>query len=122
MGTPRLKILDTYDFFQWVKRSGYTDEMDFWSSLSGIPTGTVVDHMVEYLSSLGYGGTPNDQLAQFLKDQVGLVGGYEGTLYDMANELFDGTFSVSTDEFLLGEDGGFILGEDGGKIILEDGV
>lgn len=99
MGTARLKIQYPSKFLTWVKRSGFKDEMDFWSSLSGMSRGTVVDHMVRYLSSLGYGGTPNDQFRRFLKDQVGLIGTSgqlgEGSTFDMANEFFDLTWVAS---------------------------
>lgn len=95
MGTPRLRPIFPSKFLAWVKRVGYTDEFDFWSSLSGIQSTSVVDHMVTYLRSLGYTGTPNDQFRRFLKDQVGLIGGYEGTTFDMGNEFFDGTFVAS---------------------------
>lgn len=114
MGTARLKRISPSKFNAWVKRSGFTDEMNFWSSLSGLSRGTVVDHMTTYLSSLGYSGTPSDQFRKFLRDQTGLL----GTTFDMGNQFFDGTFSVTPgeDSFILSEDGTYILGEDGGRI------
>ena len=92
MGTHRLRLQYPSKFAAWVQRSGYRDELEFWDSLSTLQRGTVVDHMINYLTSLGYPGTPNDQLKRFLIDQVGK----NGTLFDLANEFFDGTFSIGT--------------------------
>lgn len=95
MGTPRLRPIFPSKFTAWVKRSGFTDEFDFWSSLSGIVSDSVVDHMTTYLRSLGYTGNPNDQFRKFLRDQVGLLNmtpAHIGTLFDEVNEFFDGTF------------------------------
>lgn len=117
MGTHRLAIVDTADFYRWVKNQGYSNEFEFWQSLSGLTSGTIVDHMVRYLSSLGYHGTPNTQFAQFLKDQVGLVGGREGTIYDMANELFPGP----TGSYGGGSGEGAILDGEGNAILDSSG-
>lgn len=95
MGSNRLNRLDEKDFYAWVKRSGYANELDFWSGLSGLSKGTLVDHMTTYLRSLGYTGSPDVQFRQFLKDQVGLISGREGTLYDMASEFYEGTYTAS---------------------------
>lgn len=121
MGTFRLTRLDTSDFFLWVRRSGFRDEMDLWSGLSGLTRGTVVDHMVKYLSSLGYSGQPDDQFRQFLKDQVGLISGKEGTLFDMANKLYQGTFSQGggTTNRILTEGGDTLTTEAGDALRTE---
>lgn len=111
MGTHRLTRIDTADFYDWVHRSGYDDELDFWSSLSGLSSGSLVDHMTTYLASLGYTGTPNDQFRQFLRDQTGI----DGTIYDLANHLYQGTFS-------LGVGSQNITTEDGINITTEDGT
>lgn len=96
MGNKRLEgRLDAKDFKSWVNRTGYRDELDFWSGLSGLSQGTLTDHMVKYLSSLGYHGTPDDMLSTFLSDQVGLIGGHAGTLYDKADRFYNGTYATS---------------------------
>lgn len=118
MGTHRLTVLYPSKFRVWVRTLGYEDEYDFWSSLSKINTGTVVDHMIDYLTDAGYEGTPDDQFREFLKVQVGSIGGLEGTMFDMANELFDGGFTAPI-TFLSTEDGDILVGEDGDAFILE---
>lgn len=98
MGTPRLRPIFPSKFATWVKRIGYKDEFDFWSSLSGIQSKNVVDHMTTYLRTLGYTGNPNDQFRKFLRDQVGLLNmspAHVGTLFDEVNEFFDGTYAAS---------------------------
>lgn len=96
MGNKRLEgRLDAKDFDRWVKRSGFRNELDFWSGLSGLNKGTLTDHMVKYLSSLGYRGTPDDMLSTFLSDQVGLIGGHVGTLYDKADRFYNGVYTAS---------------------------
>lgn len=119
MGTHRLRPQYPSKFLTWVKRSGFTDEFDFWSSLSGLSSGSMIDHMVSYLTSLGYSGTPGDQFRRFLKDQVGLVSGFEGTTFDMANEFFDGTFSVGATDHILTE-GGDTLTTEGGDALIQE--
>lgn len=111
MGTHRLTIQDKYNFHRWVNSLGYMNEYEFWQALSGLSRGSVVDHMVKYLSSLGYSGSPNTQFLRFLKDQVGLVNGQEGTIYDMANELFHNAGQIGN--FLQTSDGEILQTSDG---------
>ena len=119
MGTPRLRPKYPSKFTTWVKRSGYTDELDFWSSLSGLSSGSVVDHMTSYLRTLGYTGSPNDQFRGFLRDQVGLLNmtpAHIGTMFDEINEFFDGTFSVSPVGGITDDDGNLLRDDDGNVI------
>lgn len=113
MGTKRLTVLDTSDFYDWVTRSGYRDEHEFWQSLSGLADGSTVDHMIEYLSSLGYAGTPGDMACQFLRDQTGLT----GSLYDMASQFYQGVWSTGTHNIL--DDDGNVVKDDDGNVITD---
>jgi hypothetical protein len=113
-----LHQLDNYAFEQWVKRSGFDDELDFWSSLSGLSSGTVYDHMDEYLGYLGYTGDTGDKLRTFIIDQVGNI----GTTFDNANEMFLGSYSTAEYESgvnILTEDGDFLVTEDGDTLVTE---
>ena len=96
MSTHRLTRLDTGDFYRWVNRVGYRNELEFWQSLSGLSRGTIFDHMDSYLTSLGYTGHPDDKVRQFLIDQIAAQSGSLanlGTLFDWANCLWDMDFS-----------------------------
>ena len=112
VGSHALRPLYPSKFWDWVRRSGYPDEFTFWSSLSGIQASTIVDHMNHYLGSLGYTGTPWDKRKQFLIDQT--TGG--GTIFDVANKFFDGTFSVSSGDSVRDDDGNVVLDDDGNVV------
>lgn len=119
MGSHPLRPIYPSKFFEWINRVGFTDEFHFWSSLSGISKGTMVDHMNHYLTSLGYVGTNWDKRKQFLIDQTSVN---NGTLFDRANEFFDGSFSgvsVPSGEPIADEAGGTITDEAGGEITAE---
>lgn len=94
MGAFGLERYETEDFLAFLSRSGYLNEHDFWSSLSGLSKGTTFDHMREYLTNEGYTGSPHDQFRQFLHAQTSLG----GALRDMAREFYQGTFSVGGGE------------------------
>ena len=111
MGTFGLERYDTKDFNEWITRSGFIDEYDFWSSLSGLGVGTTVDHMVSYLTSLGYVGSPHDQFRLFLEGQMGNI----GSVYDIATKFYEGTWSPGagdTFEFADGSNFNFADGDD----------
>lgn len=93
--------------------------MDFWSSLSGLAHGTITDHMTSYLSSLGYNGTPRDMLCHFLRDQIQT--GRGATIFDMANQLFDGTYGAAAPSAsaILTEDGDILTTEGGDHLVIE---
>lgn len=112
MGTHRLRPIYPSKFRTWVQRAGYKTELEFWSSLSGISKGTVVDHMVSYLTSQGYRGTPDDQFASFLRAQTSM----NGTIFDMGNQFFDGTFSVVAG---IVDDSGNIIRDDDGNVVID---
>lgn len=124
MGTHRLKRLDTGDFYRWLHRLGYNSEMEFWASLSGLSSGTVFDHMDSYLTSLGYSGHPDDKFRQFLMDQITAQGASLtnlGTLYDLANCLYDlGFDSGGVPLNAIHDDDGNVVRDDDGNIILDD--
>jgi len=114
VGSHRLRPLDPSRFRSWADRGGFPTEHYFWQSLSGLSSGTIVDHMNAYLTSLGYVGTPNDKFRQFLRDQTGL----DSTIYDMAVVFFNNLFGGETN-YILTEDGNYLVDEDGNKITLE---
>lgn len=70
-------------FKEYLTANGFVDELDFWKSLSGLSSGTCHDHMVEYLTTLGYTGTAADKFRAFLRDQSQ----FEGTTFDMLNDF-----------------------------------
>ena len=117
MGTYGLELYDTADFWDWVFRSGYKNEFDFWSSLSSINNGTTYDHMVNYLSSLGYSGSPHDMFRKFLEGQVGNL----GTIYDMATVFYEGTWGAGAGggggDSIVDADGNIIVDADGNFIV-----
>jgi hypothetical protein len=121
MGSHRLDRLDTGDFIRWVQRLGYRDEMDFWSSISGLTTrGTVYDHMVYYLTAQGYRGTAYDQLQQFLMDQVSFAGGNLDrlkTMFDLADFLYSDGFNTGAAPVGVVDDVGNIVKDDDGNIV-----
>lgn len=122
MGSFRLTSLDTYDFYRWVKRLGFNDEYEFWQSLSGLSRGTVVDHMNEYLTSLGYTGHPDDKFHQFLIDQVAFAGGNPNqlrTLYDLANFLYDDGFDDGGGAVGVVDDDGNTVTDDDGNVVTD---
>lgn len=113
MGTHGLQRYDTKDFWNFLSISGYVDAHDFWSSLSNISEGTTFDHMVDYLTSEGYTGSPHDKLRQFLEAQVGQI----GSVYDMATVFYQDIFSVGT--FQIRDDDGNIVTDDDSNIVTD---
>lgn len=65
---------------QTSHRLGYPDENSFWVAKSGVNKGKALDTMVYYLGTLGYTGTPTDQLRKFLQVKTGK----DGTMADLA--------------------------------------
>lgn len=118
MGSFLLERHDYEGLRSFLRRNGFTDELDFWRSLSGLSQGTIADHLIHYLRSLGYTGTATDQLRDFLQDQVDFAG-QGATLYDLADRFYNGTYPPAGADALLMETGDFLLLEDGGKILLE---
>lgn len=116
MGSHRLRPIHASKFRSWVLRSGFTDEYHFWSSLSGLSSGTITDHMESYLGSLSYTGTPQDKLRKFLRDQTSNL----GTTFDMGNQFFDGTFSAGSGApvgSITDDDGNYIKDDDGNYVV-----
>lgn len=107
-----LHKLDNFASQEWFQRSGFEDELDFWSSLSGLSEGSMYDHIVYYLTSLGYTGDEGDKIRTFIMDQVG----YIGTTFDNANEMFLGLYSPT-----VTPSGAYIQTEDGLNITTESG-
>lgn len=64
-----------------IKSLGYATEHDFWINKAGANKGKTLDTMVYYLSTLGYTGTPTDQLRKFLQVKTGK----DGTMADLAS-------------------------------------
>ena len=112
----RLTPINKFHMEEWLQRSGFKNfELDFWSTLSSITKGTSFDHMVSYLTELGYTGGANDQLRTFLQDQATV-----GTTYDNANQMFQGTYATGTSGTkILAEDGSELLAEDGTTLLTE---
>lgn len=104
----RLKSIYPSKFSQWVLRSGFNSEFEFWRSFSGLSDGTEYDLMNDYLGSLGYVGTAFDRLFAFLRDQTGK----DGTMFDIGNEFFDGTYSpVSGGSFEFADGSNFTFAD-----------
>lgn len=125
MGTLRLTRLDTGDFYRWVRRLGFRNESEFWTSLSGLPRGSVVDHMNHYLTALGYQGHINDKFRQFMMDQITAQGASLarlGTLYDLANQLYTLSFDDGGGVPVTGieDDDGYIIHDDDGNVVHDD--
>lgn len=120
MSTHRLTRLDTYDFYQWVNRLGFSNEYEFWQSLSGLSGGaSIYDHMNAYLTSLGYQGHADDMVRQFLIDQIAVQGGSLtnlGTLYDWSNCLWNLSFGVGETHSILDDDGNVVTDDDGNTV------
>lgn len=116
MGTFHLRKFDTFDFYQFLQRSGYTDEYDFWSSLSGLSSGTETDHMVHYLQSLGYGGCTANMFYDFIQDQAQFTADQGASRYDLLNKLYQGSFGGGVQEY----DNGWIVRDDDGNIVTDD--
>ena len=115
MGTHGLKRYDKKDLQGFLERSGYTDEHDFWSSLSGLSKGTTFDHMRKYLTDQGYSGTPHDQFRKFVEAQVGGL----GTVYDMVTVWYEGQFGSEVSTGLETEAGDPLQAEDGSQLFTE---
>ena len=113
MGQYGLELYRTTDFVAFLQRSGYTDEYDFWSSLSGLSKGTTTDHMIAYLTAEGYTGSPFDMFRQWLEEQQGNI----GTVMDMAHPFFQGTFTTGT--FNVLDDDGNVVRDDDGNIVTD---
>ena len=64
----------------YIKGLGYQDENAFWVAKAGVNKGKAMDTMTYYLSTLGYTGTPTDQLRKFLQVKTGK----DGTMADLA--------------------------------------
>ncbi len=114
MGSHGLKSRKPTRFYKWAENSGFTDEFNFWSSLSGQSTGTMVDHMDSYLGSLGYTGTVHDKFISFLRDQTGL----DATIQDMAYYFFDHIFSAGAGNTVVDDDGN-VVKDDNGNVVTD---
>lgn len=54
---------------------GYYNAYEYWAALSGLTTGSIVDHASYFLTSAGYVGTLDDMFNAWLADTGGITGG-----------------------------------------------
>jgi hypothetical protein len=118
MSGDKIRPIFPSKFDKWLKANGFTTEINFWSSLSGLAQGTVHDHMLKYITSLGYLGTPRDKLRQFVRDQAAYQ---KDSWFDAVNKMLDGTFNASLTpaDARMTEDGQIRISEDGQTRIIQ---
>ena len=95
------------DFYSW----------QYWHDKTGL-TGTTSDMITQYLDGLGYHGTINDQLHNWLVDETGLPASSNNS------ELIAAYFSGDTQgnpltNYILSQNGDTITTEAGDQIIQE---
>jgi hypothetical protein len=71
---------------RFTEFTGCYNDTEFWSRMSGLSSGTALDHMVHTLGNLGHTGTPKDRLRSYLS----VLGTSTGSEYDNANAFFGG--------------------------------
>lgn len=94
---------------------------DWWVTKSGIETGTINDIKFTYLGNLGYTGTLNDRLRNWMLDATGAG---SGTMNDLIYGCFEATTAcadygadgnnfvfVDTNDFMFIDDNNFMFVE-----------
>jgi len=77
-----------------LHNSGYHNDLEFWSAFSGITSNKPNDHQVHKLSTLGFTGTPKEQLRKWADNRASTL--VNGTTMDCLQAIFQNKTFLST--------------------------
>lgn len=105
---------------QWFNAKGYSGTLDemamaYFSSLSGLSRGTVVDHISKVLSNLGFNqGELGDQLTSFFQSMTG-----HSSRIDAEFAFWGNTSSSFFDPNIITDTDGNFITDTGGNIVTD---